>query len=382
MILDAPLVAGDGMDSAIGAVYDAALAMDRWPIALGHLRSLFDLGSTAYVIHDATRSKVVRFAAEVDPDGHRANVDSLLKGSMLYRRAGTGRPGQIMRSAEMAPMAAFHRTRMYQKYWRPRDLYDGLRLTVAIDPGGVVHAINLIRPSVAGAFEPSHVALVARLMPHLRRAVVLRRQIGDADMLVAAALSALDTLPHGVLLLDRHGRAMHANAAAVAILSSEDGLRIRDRQLHAASPSLTNRLHAVLAAAAGRDGNPPRAGVLRLPRPAADSMLALLAMPFRQDTEWAWAGTPAVLLTVSAPYAVRPPTERVLTALFGLTAAEAALASALLSGLELKEIAVRDGRSLSTVRTLLARLMAKAEVGRQAELVRVLAAVPRLPGGS
>jgi DNA-binding CsgD family transcriptional regulator len=67
-----------------------------------------------------------------------------------------------------------------------------------------------------------------------------------------------------------------------------------------------------------------------------------------------------------------------LVALFGLTQAEAALAAGLLAGLELRDIAEQSGRSINTVRSQLATLMAKTETGRQAELVRLLS---RLPAG-
>jgi hypothetical protein len=35
-----------------------------------------------------------------------------------------------MRTAEMIPTQAFLRSRMYQEYWRPRGLWDGLRMTI------------------------------------------------------------------------------------------------------------------------------------------------------------------------------------------------------------------------------------------------------------
>jgi hypothetical protein len=45
----------------------------------------------------------------------------------------------------------------------------------------------------------------------------------------------------------------------------------------------------------------------------------------------------------------------------------------------LRAIAEATGRSIATVRTLLARLMAKTDTGRQTELIRLLANLPRSP---
>ena len=63
---------------------------------------------------------------------------------------------------------------------------------------------------------------------------------------------------------------------------------------------------------------------------------------------------------------------------FGLTGAEATLAVDLLAGSELREIAERRGRSIATVRSQLAKLMAKTDVNRQSELLRLLGTLPRL----
>jgi len=67
-----------------------------------------------------------------------------------------------------------------------------------------------------------------------------------------------------------------------------------------------------------------------------------------------------------------------LAELFGLTSAEAALAADLLAGDELREIAARRGRGINTVRTHLSGLMAKTNVNRQSELIRLIGGLPRL----
>ena len=66
-----------------------------------------------------------------------------------------------------------------------------------------------------------------------------------------------------------------------------------------------------------------------------------------------------------------------LACLFGLTQAEAVLAGELLAGFDLREIAERSGRSFNTVRTHLARLLAKTDTRRQSDLVRLLARLPQ-----
>jgi len=61
-----------------------------------------------------------------------------------------------------------------------------------------------------------------------------------------------------------------------------------------------------------------------------------------------------------------------LRELFGLTAAETKVALGLLTGSGPREIAEEIGVSFNTVRTHLARVLAKTGTRRQGELIRVL----------
>jgi DNA-binding CsgD family transcriptional regulator len=364
---------------AIAAIYEAAVAPDRWRDALWELRKMFGLESTAYVVHDADRTRIERITAEIDPDGHRANVNSLLRGSIYNARDHRGYTGQIVRAATLVPNKVFHRSRMYEEYWRPRALHDALRMTVLVDESNVYHAFNLIKPKSTGMFEESDIELAHVLMPHLRRAVELRRRLGQVNMLAAAALAALDALQHPVLLLDKDGRVSHANTSGGALLSKADGLGASHGLLFTATPALTARLHAMLARAAGAGGQPARASAMRLPLPADGGALALLAMPFQHEAHWSLPRQHAILLFVTDPSVVSAAPNPRLAELFGLTRSEATLAADLLAGDTLSEIAARRGRSVNTVRSHLAQLMAKTNVNRQSHLMRLLASLPRSP---
>jgi DNA-binding CsgD family transcriptional regulator len=363
----------DSLAHTIAAIYEAAVAPDCWRDALGQMRDMLALGSAAFVVHSADRTQTEGVAAGVDPEGHRVQLQTLFRDTPTQLR-GARHAGQIIRGAEIVPNKIFHRSRMYQEYWRPRDLYDGLRLTISIDGAGMHHAINLIRPKSGDLFDASDIAVARVLMPHLQRSVELRRRLRHVDMLAVAALATLDVLRHPVLLLDQAGRVLHANATGNALLAAADGLGARQGILHATTPALTDRLHEVLA---GAGGTPPRSGALRLPKRTGGGALAVLVMPFRHETHWSLSRRPAILVCVTDPDAVSVLPGRQMIELFGLTGTEAALATDLLAGKELRNIAAERGRSINTVRTQLARLMAKTSVNRQSELMRLMANLPR-----
>jgi DNA-binding CsgD family transcriptional regulator len=72
---------------------------------------------------------------------------------------------------------------------------------------------------------------------------------------------------------------------------------------------------------------------------------------------------------------VRTPDPALLEQLLNFTPAEAPLASALVAGKTVQEFAEEAGVSLNTTRTHLKRILSKAGVSRQAELIRQLTAM-------
>ena len=191
------------------------------------------------------------------------------------------------------------------------------------------------------------------------------------------ALAALDLVEQAVLLVDAGAAIVHANRAAEVALRGGDGMSARhsvlacDRaddtatlrrlvgEASAAPPAApAARWRSVAAPAAGRCRSSWRrcAASARFRRGRRATAMVLVADP---DTNGSASGTQ-------------------LRKLYGLTAAEARTAEALLDHRRLADMAARLGVSLATVRTLLQRAFEKTGTHRQAELVRLMLA-HRLP---
>jgi DNA-binding CsgD family transcriptional regulator len=103
----------------------------------------------------------------------------------------------------------------------------------------------------------------------------------------------------------------------------------------------------------------------------------LVAIPVRSRSTGPDLERASVVLQVVNPLARAMPAPAILSDAFDLTPSEATLATDLMCGLSVGEAAVKQGRSIATVRTHLASILAKTGNARQSSLVRLLSQLPR-----
>jgi DNA-binding CsgD family transcriptional regulator len=113
-------------------------------------------------------------------------------------------------------------------------------------------------------------------------------------------------------------------------------------------------------------------GVMRVLRPSGNRAYTILVAPVSRRYPVLSVLRPAVCIMITDPDAQRPlPSQRVKAA-FGLTEAEARLASLLASGAELRSAAAELKITYGTARARLAEIFQKTETRRQGELIKLL----------
>ncbi len=384
-VLPPGAAAGTEMDETayqrlVSAINELALAQGEWPTVLRLLGRAFKCHYAAAITttpeRDAPRSLG---AVGITADDHREFLRTWHKGSLYGSRWPARQAGAVVLGSSIVPRAELLRSDMYRHYLAPRALQEVVRLDV-LHESDRSQSISLARTWSSGPFTDAELHFAQTLMPHLHRAVVVQARLGDASAAARSALDALETVQAPILILDRRGRVAHASVDAERLLREADGLSIgTEDALRAASPSLSARLTALVTRAVGTHGEPGTSGTLRLPRPSGKPDLTLVAVPLPLRTAGPGAHHPAVLLQVADPSARANPHRALLLEAFELTPAEADLAADLLAGLSVREIAAGTGRSIATVRTHLASLLAKTGTARQSELVRLLMRLPRTP---
>ncbi len=357
----------------MAAAYDTAVAPEGWPDLLQRLAGVFSSGFADVFARTDDRSRWRGLAYGLDEaDYQDVFLGTWVKRNVWSERRPVERAGEVLTTREMMPRDEFVRTEMYNDYLAPRGLHEGLRLSLWAGQGWV-QDISLLRPWSAGPYAGAELDLARAVLPHLRRSAAIARQLGAAAHMAQAGLAALDGLRQAAFMLDARGRVLHLNRGAEVLAAEADALLVDAAGLDAADPAQSPALQRAIAGAAGLGGMLPAGAGLTLHRRDGGAPLPLLVMPVSPGNAWAALDAPAVMVLAPQRAPDRAPDRAAaFAARYGLTAAEAGLATHLAAGRTLAQAAGLRGCSVNTMRTHLAHLMAKTGMRRQSALVRLL----------
>jgi DNA-binding CsgD family transcriptional regulator len=365
----------------LGLLYDSAGSPELWPAFLGRLSGLTGgIGANIYV-HEI-ESGLDSFAAvsNIDPKylelygRHYHSVNVWIQSS----RPSALRSGEVSISHHHMPDAQLRKTEFYTDFLRPQDYFYGVNATVLKEESRTAN-LSIVRPRRAGGFAEDEAGLLKILMPHLQRALYLQRLLLRSERRQAALEATFDLLPQAAILLDHNGCATLVNRSARAILARHDGLTIdSDGRLAGGRSGETAALRGLIRSAvgAGTGRGVGAGGYLSLPRPSGGRPLLVLVTPLGGTESVFERQRPAAAVFVSDPDRQIATPEAMLTELYGLTPAEARLASLLVTGKSLGEAGEELGVSSNTVRTHLKRIFEKTETNRQGDLIRLLLTAP------
>lgn len=205
-----------------------------------------------------------------------------------------------------------------------------------------------------------------------RQAVEQQRESPALTIMLARALDMLDC---ALVIVDDEGRVEYRSRNAKALLlRSHGGLTFVDGRLSARS----RRLREGLDRATRRACSELQPSGLCLSQAGAppERSLRLVVAPIYFGAAVGGVSRAAIwILNTDAPAV---PREELLGALFGLSRAEARLATGMLMGRSAAECARAAGVGVATIRSQLHSIFTKTGVRRQAQLVALLSRVPLL----
>ncbi len=336
------------------------------------------------VVGDGSDEASVDFArllyrGEDRQDLAREYFDAYFPHDEALRRRRELPDGRLAHAPELYTEEELKTSVAYNEGWRRMGGQNGL--TVHFDePDGLRIVWVLGNPAGGDGWQSGQIRMVERLLPHIRQFVGLRQTLAAAHALGAGLAGLLETDRIGVVQLDRAGRVLEANGAALEILRRGDGLLDRDGALDAWLPADRSRLRRLLGRALpALWGEAPGGGSMTVQRPSGRGRLGLHVSPVGdRAADFGGRRVAALVLVVDPARRPRIDAARVAKTL-GLTPSEGRMAALLAEGLRVREIAAATGWRENYVRWMIQQVYRKQGVSGQVALVRQVLAADALP---
>jgi DNA-binding CsgD family transcriptional regulator len=238
---------------------------------------------------------------------------------------------------------------------------------VGFHAGSSLWALSIQRTADQGPFEQRDKEILRPLSQRLTEAATLSTAVGRVAL--SATTNALSMVRRPAIAIDQFGIVLDTNAATEAIF--DDDLFIRNGRLYVRDRVGASMLDRFLQCLASRpDYDAVQFGPIVVRREIGRPILIqVLPVPPAAKTPFARA---RALLTFTLLSSKLEPSPSVLAAVFGLTPAEARLASIIATGANPQQAADRLGVSRETARNQLKAVFARTSTHRQSELVALL----------
>ncbi|HSH90016.1 MAG TPA: helix-turn-helix transcriptional regulator, partial [Ramlibacter sp.] len=372
------------LDKLVSGIYSAGVDSARWPEFMANLASELHAGFGNLWLHD--------FSEDAGP-GHQGGDVSAVTGLDAVSIAGYWShyaglnvwlpnarnlaEGSLTVSSALYPDRLLPDTEFHDGFLHPNDLFYALGSSI-VKQGSRDVKMSFVRSKRAGGYTAGELQMVQGLMPHLKNAVVLHRELYRARLLAASALAALELAPVGVILLANSGMLLHANGRAHELCNRSGALGFKGGHLHAASAGATAQLQRLIrdAVRTSTGHGVGAGGALELKGPAGRRLHALVS-PLPLDSAIS-SGEAMAAIFCSDPDAEVGALSQRLEVTYGMTRAEALLTEALVNGQSLQEYADSKSRAINTVRTQLKMAAAKTGARTQADLVRIVLTGPAI----
>lgn len=390
----------DELSGLIGLFYDCAVAPDGWHDALTALRDALDAAFVS--VHAITfpqgypeqHADIRMLHTDWDPDWLAALPPVLHK--IPHFEVMRGAPIDVpVSQMQLIDEASFRRTEFHELWVAPQGLRDTVN-TGVIKRERMTAMLTAPSPASRDLYDEQDRALIARLTPHLRRALLIGDLLEAQRSAIAVHRAMLDRIAVAVLLVESGARLVHANAAGEALLEEGSCLTAIGGRLSVVSPTARAGFMAAVDRACAPEADATLGtwgnGIALASRDFGDSLadascaVAYVLPLARSDRRHALGpGQAAVFVATAGPS--RPPALEVLSALSGLTTTEARvaleLADATAAGRGTEAVASALGITIATLRKHLANIYDKTGLRSQGALCAFLArlALPLDPAG-
>lgn len=362
----------DAVLATMDSLLAGALDSEQLPAAIERIRTLFGGSKACFARFGPDLGPDDAIATDSDPGLQARCYGDLAPEFATYANVVATVPvGQIYRDDDLFIRGQWRRSRVWREWMAPQDMYGGMACRVLQDEASF-WLVDVQRGQNQPRFDAEDQALFERITVLIRRIGTLQRHVGRLKIHRDMTRHALDVLSVAVMIVDPSLRVVYANAMADEILAAPDAaLSLRAGRLAAADRGEQASLKQLVAGMACPEllsscRNQLMIGATRDERQGV--AISVLPLP----SSYGLPNGPSDVLLLAKPLAAQADLATMGQQLFGLTEAEARVASAVALGRSLAEAAEEQGVRISTARTHLARIFQKTGTRQQSQVAALL----------
>lgn len=366
-------------NALLGAIYEAANNPAQWNDFLARLAHAFNgHGAVLRIFDSQSFCPSVSINHGYDDSFSQAYLDHYYQLDITTPFLKDSPEGTVLNRIDIISDDLLTNSEFYTDFAGKWDMYHMLGSHFIQRPEGTAR-IAVHRSAGCKPFSAKDKYFMSLLIPHLQRAFDISRCIQRIKVQSESSADVLNRLPFGVVLVDKNSRPVLVNQQAQALDQQEGGINITAKALSAGTSKETQALHQLIEQAAQGEGdNPGQGGALFVGRADSPLPLSVLVTPLNSTQNPMGFADPqaAAAVFISDPVQQQQISPEILSSLYGLTKAEARLATELAQGRSLDEIAAAFHVSKHTLRSQLKSIFSKTGLKRQPDLIRLILGGP------
>ncbi|MCD7059645.1 helix-turn-helix transcriptional regulator [Pelagibacterium xiamenense] len=362
-------------------IYDAALEGVLFETVLDTVAQSFN-GAVVLLYGQDTVRQNCNFLMHrgLNSDALRSYMTGFVQRNSWFERQWAQMPGRIYQDYELLDRETFVNSRFYKDWLSWQGPYEGATGMVLFRSGTQQLVLEVRYPEhKADSLRQEATRVLERLAPHMVRAARIFHFRQHHPMENQFINNILQLLPFPIVLVERDGRVQSMNSRADVLARKMEAVFLSaDGYLYAVDPADDVKLRSRISELGQACRQSSEIVVLKKHDNSGHYFVSIMTLGPAIDTagspgyeHYGTAGRRLALIIQDSAEALRL-THDALWRIFGLTSAEAELASSLLSGRTIGEYAIEREISKQTLRNQLASIMRKTDTSRQSQLVALL----------
>ena len=373
----------DAFEHILASLYEAMLDDTHWPATSALIDEACGLTGNALLVGEGPKDDIRVLFVGLYYRGQR-NTDMEREYLEVYHPINEAIPrllqlpkGHLVQLKDLYTAEELKTSPAYNEAYLRGKYQNGLNVLLE-GPGGSRMTWSLADPVASDGWGSSQIAMVRRLLPHIRQFVRVRQALMRTEARDTTVTALLDNPRIGVLQLDRRGRILAVNDRARLILRHGDGLSDKDGVLRTSLPDDQLRLERLLGAALPTSGAAPVSGSMLLRRSSVLPPFVVHVKPVGVPQPDYGARHVAALVLIVEPGGHHRIDPELVANTLGLTPAESRVAVWLAEGKSVQEMAEATGHTRDAIYWLLKQIYQKHHISRQADLVRLVLSIAEL----